>query len=299
MKRISLQHAFVLILVSLAAYLFLDLPVRVTGVLAGGVIGIKSFLPSALGLVFGWCGVLGCVLGALLASLMTSAPVSDLAVECGIVLISGLSMWLLWHLGAADRRVHLKQGRDYLRYILLSALAAAGCGLLGLAVPSAGSFTDVFTAVFVLNLMVGIPVIILLTSTVCTLPVRPFWSHQEPDLAGRIEPDPASLEAFNEQLEDYSQAQGISRKTIFGIQNCVEEVMMRIGTEAGVPVDVRLYYDDSFSLWLEYGGSRRNPFSAEKGEQAEDLLGLQLIKQRALRASHYYQKGVNHVHIVI
>ena len=108
MKRISLQHAFVLILVSLAAYLFLDLPVRVTGVLAVGVIGIKSFLPSALGLVFGWCGVLGCVLGALLASLMTSAPVSDLAVECGIVLISGLSMVI----GKALIKDHTQQGKD-------------------------------------------------------------------------------------------------------------------------------------------------------------------------------------------
>ena len=120
-------------------------------------------------------------------------------------------MWLLWHLGAADRRVHLKQGRDYLRYILLSALAAAGCGLLGLAVPSAGTFAELSASVFALNLMVGIPVIILLTSTVCTLPVLPFWSRQEPDIAGRIEPDPESLEVFNEQLEDYSQAHGLLR----------------------------------------------------------------------------------------
>lgn len=301
MKKIDFEKHVPLILGSAAGYFLLDLPVRMTGFLEFGVfIGIKNFLPATLGLLFGWYGTLGCLIGSLLASVLTVAALPELLFEETCILVIGLGMWLLWHAGVTSHSVHLKKKNDYLRYTVLTVFLSAICGVISLAFLPGGAFLTVFIAYLSMSLLVGIPVMILLTSIVCVLPVLPPWSHMTPDVSGCVHSGSGSLDCFNDLLEDYFLLHKINRKNLYGIQNCVEEVMIRILAEQpDATVIIRFYENDSFSLWFEYQGGHYNPFVAGKEEASEDRFGLQLIKHRALRASYKYRRGINQIHIVI
>ncbi len=313
MKKIDYEKYTTSILLSAIIYMLLDLSVRMTGFLEfGSYIGIKNFLPATLGLLLGWCGMLGCLMGSILSSIITSAPLPELLFEATSVFALGTGMWLIWHIGAKSRRVHLKKAEDYFRYSMLVVLLSAVCGMLSYVFLPGGAFLKVFIADSSMNLLVGIPVIILLTSTVCVIPILPPWCTMAPDVNGSIHSDPGSLDCFNELLEEYAVLHKINRKSLFGVQNCIEEVVIRIfAAQPDAIVTIKIYFDDSFSLWFEYQSGRYNPFmtgrykrkrqaaSLVMNEEAEDMFGLQLIKHRALRESFKYRRGNNQIHIVI
>ena len=301
MKKTDYDKYAAPILLSVAVYILLDLSVRLTGFLEFGVfIGIKNFLPAAMGLLFGWCGVLGCLVGSILTCVITAATLPELLFEGICVLVTGMGMWLLWHIGAKSRRVHLKKAKDYFRYIVLNVLLSAVCGALSFAFMPGGAFLTVFIAYISMNLLVGIPVIILLTSTVCIIPVLPPWCHRTPDVFGSIHSEPSSFDRFNDLLEEYSVLHKISRKSLYGIQNCIEEVVIRIFADnPDALINIEFYYDDSVSLWFIYKGGHCNPFMTDRNKESEDMFGLQLIKHRALRESYKYRRGINQIHIVM
>lgn len=301
MKKIDFEKQVPLILGSAAGYFLLDLPVRMTGFLEfGAFIGIKNFLPATLGLLFGWYGTLGCLIGSMLASVITSAALPELLFEETCILVFGMGIWLLWHGRVTPHGVHLKKKNDYFRYTVLTVILSAICGGISFAFLTGGSFLTVFIAYLSMSLLVAIPVIILLTSIVCVLPVLPSWFRMTPDVSVCVPSGSGILDHFNDLLEDYFLLHKINRKNLYGIQNCVEEVMIRIFAEQpDASVTIRFYENDSFSLWFEYQGGHYNPFVAGKDEASEDRFGLQLIKHRALRASHKYSRGINQIHIVI
>ncbi|MEA4974010.1 MAG: hypothetical protein VB119_12705 [Candidatus Metalachnospira sp.] len=301
MKKTDYEKYAQTILLSAAVYILLDLPVRMTKFLEFGVfIGIKNFLPFTLGLLFGWYGTLGCLIGSTLTSLITVATLPELLFEGICVLVSGMGMWLLWHVRVKSHRVHLKKAKDYFRYIVLTMLFSGVCGGISYAFMPRGAFATVFISYISMNLLVGIPVMILLTSIVCVIPVAPSWGHMPPDISGDVDSQPGSLDGFNDQLEEYFVFHKFNRKSLYSIQNCIEEVIIRIFAEhSDTLVSIKLYCDDSLSLWFEYEGSRYNPFVAGRNEESEDMFGLQLIKHRALRASYTYGRGMNQIHIVI
>ncbi|QOX63003.1 hypothetical protein FRZ06_06430 [Anoxybacterium hadale] len=301
MKKTDYEKQVSLILISAAVYFLLDLPVRMTGFLDfGAYIGIKNFLPVTLGLLFGWCGTIGCLIGSMLASVITAATLPELLFEQSCILVTGMGMWLLWHAGVIPHRVQLKKKADYFRYIWLNAFLAAVCGAISFVFLSVGAFLTVLIAYLSMNLLVGIPIIILMTSIICVIPVLPPWAHILPDVSGSVDSEPGSLDNFNDLLEEYFLLRKINRKNLYGIQNCIEEVMIRIFAEQpDTSVAIQFYENDSFSLWFTYQGSRYNPFVAGKEEASEDMFGLQLIKYRALRASYKYRRGINKIHIVI
>lgn len=301
MKKNDFEKQITLILGSAVVYFLLDLPVRMTGFLEFGTfIGIKNFLPATLGLVFGWYGTLGCLIGSLLASVITAAALPELLFEEACILVFGMGIWLLWHGRVTLHSVHLKKKKDYIRYTVLTVILSAICGGISFVFLPYGAFLTVFIAYLSMSLLVAIPVIILLTSIVCVLPVLPSWFHMTPDVSVCVSSDSGGLDHFNAMLEDYFLLHKINKKNMYGIQNCVEEVIIRI--LAGQPaalVNIRFYENDSFSLWFEYQAGHYNPFVAGKDEVSEDRFGLQLIKHRALRASYKYRRGINQIHIVI
>ncbi|WP_369283955.1 hypothetical protein [Oscillibacter sp. GMB15532] len=301
MKKIDFEKHIPLILGSVAGYFLLDLSVRMTGFLEfGAFIGIKNFLPATLGLLFGWYGTLGCLIGSMLASIITDAALPELLFEETSILVFGMGIWLLWHGRVTPHSVHLKKKNDYFRYIVLTVILSAICGGISFAFLTGGSFLTVFIAYLSMSVLVAIPVIILLTSIVCVSPILPFWAHILPDVSGSVASDPGSLDNFNDLLAEYFLLHKIDRKNLYGIQNCIEEVMIRILAEQpDASVSIRFYESDSFSLWFEYQGGHYNPFVAGKDEESEDRFGLQLIKHRALRASYKYRRGINQIHIVI
>ncbi|MDO5573246.1 MAG: hypothetical protein Q4G60_04615 [bacterium] len=301
MRKSKLEEYVVITGLSAVLYLLLDLPVRLTGFLDfGAYIGIKNLLPAVLGLFFGWYGAAGCVIGCTLTSLITDAAFSELLYENISIVVFGLGLWILWHAGAKSHRVHLKKFGDYMKYILLTALLSAVCGLLGDLMLGKGIFLSVFTAYFSMSLLVGIPTIILLSSVMCMIPILPPRCYMKPDVSGMVNSDPGTLDALNDMLDEYAAENHINRKSLYGIQNCIEEIMIRIHTfRPDTGVSITFYYDDSASLWFEYTCKKYNPFIMEKGEATDEMFGLLLIKHRALRVSHQCRNDINRIHIVI
>lgn len=123
-------------------------------------------------------------------------------------------------------------------------------------------------------------------------------------LSALLTSSPQSLEQFNEQLEEYVMSQKVGpkvgRKQLFGLQNCLEELYIRIcRASSNVKITINVTYDDTFSVRLTYIGKKYNPLLIGKEEDEMDIASLKVIKHRALRASYKYKYEENIVHIVI
>ncbi|MBO7091081.1 MAG: hypothetical protein J6W23_04795, partial [Victivallales bacterium] len=111
---------------------------------------------------------------------------------------------------------------------------------------------------------------------------------------------PETLEHFNEQLEEYAFSLEIGKKQLFALQNCLEELYIRICKAIpNVKITIKVSYDDTFSIRLSYERRPYNPLLIGKEEDEMDIASLKLIKHRALRASYKYKYAENLIHIVI
>ena len=284
-------------------YFILDFTVRQTGFLRfGDSVGIKNFLAAILGLVFGPVGALGCCIGCVMAASLSDTLSVSVIYEWISTLVVGIGLWALWHVGRhANGTVFLKKPRDYIKYILILCLLSAIAGLLGRYVLSDHLFWPYFIGYFGMGIVVGIPVLILLTSIICVKPILPPWTSALKEYEGIISSDPASLTQFNDGLEEYAfMKHKLTMKEIFGVQNCIEEVHIRLMEKnKDIVSKVWVRFHDSVSIDFEYEGEKITPFKAEKGIPDEDLIGLKLLLHRALRTSYRYLDGLNHVHIVM
>ena len=419
------RHQRILLLLSTACVYFLaDLPVQLTGFLQyNSVIGIKNFLPTTLGLLFGPYGVFGAVIGCTATAIILRTPISLMLLEWLCIILPGIGIWLLWHIGSSSPRIRFKRVSNYFRYIGILLVLYAICGGLSRFFIDGGAFWEIMVSYVSLSVLVGIPVNILFNGVLCldlvlpptyylansadsvtiqanpsaikdllefldgisqekliatvkkveyqnTLeeiflriikakatggihvqisltnvmsavftydgpainPMLPRDDDDEIDKAGlamfrhrtlhtnylhrggmniihflttdglvaMLTSDAESLEQFNEQLEDYATALNIGRKQLFALQNCLEELYIRICKAIpDVRITIQVTYDDTFSIQLSYAQRPYNPLLIGKEEDEMDIASLKLIKHRALRASYKYKYAENLVHIVI
>ncbi|MBR4901358.1 MAG: hypothetical protein IKZ46_10495 [Victivallales bacterium] len=418
------RQRILLLLCTACVYFLADLPVQMTGFLQyGSFIGIKNFLPTTLGLLFGPYGVLGAAIGCTATAIILRTPISLMLLEWLCIVLPGIGIWLLWHIGSSSPRIRFKHVSSYLRYIGILLLLHAICGGLSRFFIEGGAFWEIMISYVSLSVLVGIPVNILFNGVLCldlvlpptfylansadsvtiqakssaikdllefldnisqqkliasvkkaeyqnTLeeiflriikakatggihvqisiskvmsavftyegpqinPLLPYEDDDEGDKAGLamfrhrtlhaqyihrgdmniihflttdgvvsiLTTAPESLEHFNEQLEDYAMSQGIGRKQLFALQNCLEELYIRICKAIpNVKITIKVSYDDTFSIRLSYAMRPYNPLLIGKEEDEMDIASLKLIKHRALRASYKYKYAENLVHIVI
>ena len=286
---------------SAVVYLVLDVSVRVTGAIrVPDAVGVKNFLAVLLGLVFGPFGVAGCCMGCLMGGLLLRDLDIYLLYECLSNIMVGLGMWCMWHWRNKTGTVFLKKPVDYRRYMLMLLSLSLIAGITAFFMLPDHSFLPYFGGYFIMGIIVGIPILILMTSIVCVDPVLPPWRKREEGLTGNVSLAPETLTAFNEQLEEYAMSKKVKMKEIFGIQNCIEEVLIRFQEANPDSVTrIRVEFHDSVSIDFENDGIRCNPFRSGKEEGTETLMGLKLILHRALRSSYSHQDGCNMVHIVM
>jgi hypothetical protein len=281
-------------------YFILDYAIRATGIFeSGAILGIKNFLPTVAGLVLGGYGCIGCMIGSLLVSLLFHTPLHEILFEMCAIGIMSMGMWLLWYLGKKVGAVFLKKPKDYLRYLVILVFCSVLTGgISGIIVPECG-MAAVFGYYLATGLFIGIPIVILLTSIICVSVNLPFWCKPMEAVHVSGVTAVSGLEDMNLGIEDYAQNQGIPLKQVFGIENCIEEVLLRIDRRMpGTGVDVTVNFHDSVSIRFVYNGKRYNPLRTDKGEGEEELIGVKLITHRALRASYHYHFKVNEIHIV-
>lgn len=301
MKKFDLSRHGRLALLSAVVYLLLDLPVQATGFLDfGSHIGIKNFLPTTLGLQFGPAGILGSWIGCIATATILGNPVREVLLECLCIPVMGLGTWFLWHLGSGTHRIHFKRPINYLKYLGLLVGLSAICGCVSLLLIPGGAFAATLISYTALGLLVGIPVNIMANGLFCFESVLPPPHQMQYAVSGIITADPESLMLLNEALEDFAFSKQLNQRRVFEIQNCLEELSIRI--LARIPdarIQIDMNYDDTLSAKLFYAGQRYNPLHIEKDEDELDIMGLNLVKHRALRAAYRYQNHANHIHVVI
>ena len=200
-------------IVSMAAYLVIDLSVRMTGLVRySDAVGVKNFLAVLLGLVFGPWGAGGCCLGCFLGSVFLNDLDIYTLYECLADLIVGNGMWCLWHLRNKNGTVFLKKPVDYGRYLVMLLFLSCIAGLAAYVILPERDFIPYFGAYFILGIIVGIPILILMTSIICVEPFLPYWRKRNVGISGTVTSAPETLTAFNEQLEEYALGHKIKMK---------------------------------------------------------------------------------------
>lgn len=284
-------YAFVL-------YFILDISLRMTHFLQfGDYIGIKNFIPVTAGLVAGPVSGIGCALGCILAAFIAGGDVSETATECITIFMMSGGMWFLWYAGKKEGYFCLKRVEHYMRYLAALLFTAGLSGVAAGWLLSVDAGWELFISYVSQGILIAIPCLILLTSIFCIQLTVPKWIAEEESFAGQVG-SVDELGAFNDALESYGQMHGIKMASVFGVENCVEEVFLRV-KENDAGIKIRVIFKDTVSCSFSYAGKKNNPFLKKKHESEEDSIGLKLIRCRALRASYTYRKKVNYVHIVM
>ena len=281
-------------------YFLLDYPIRISGAYNFPTgIGIKSFLPFVFGLYLGPAGTIGAGIGAVFTSFVAKAPLIEWFSEVLCILIIGFGMWFLWFTMNRDGNVRLEKPKDYRNYILLVALLSAISGLAAASIEGLEQFFPTFIGYLVSGYLVSGLIVILLGGIFCLDPVMPSWCEKNSDVVFALTKD-VGLDTVNEQIEETALLKGIGMKRVFEIENCLEEVYLRLRKELpDSDILGRMEIGTTISLRIFAKGKNYDPLAAGKEEDEMDLAGLKLIRHRALRASHTYRNGENRVHVVV
>lgn len=298
----TLRSRFGLLIVCAGLYLLIDLPFRATGSpVFAGCVGPKNFLPVSMGVLFGPFGTIGTCLGTAVAGLVALAPFENILFECICAIIMGGGSWLLWYCGSGARVVMLKRWCDLGRLMACVISLSALCTAISLAFWDGGVTTvSIFLSLSIWNALLSVPVIIFTTSILGILQICPAWCPNNADMDHDFPAETQSIQSINDKLDELCLNKRFDQRKCFQVQNCIEELLLRIlSNKAWSGLHLRVYIHDSVCLYLEYSGSQYNPLNIGKEESHEELIGLLLIKWRALRASYHYRNGVNELHIVL
>ncbi len=298
--KYSMQKNLRILLESAGIYVLLDFPARLTEFLGvSSLTGPKNFLPLILGLLFGTYGVVGMCLGAIISAALCCSPYAEITCELLSIIIFALGGRMLWYAGT-PKPLQLKCAHDYLRYLAITALLSPLAAMPVRLIMGASALLEVALSYFIYTVSVGIPAIIIISSILHIQPHAPKGKEMKPDIDCQIMPGRLNLKAKNEEIEFFCAAFGHQSKKSFDVESCLEELAIRIKAHSeDVPIEVRIYINDSISMHLDYKSKRYNPLLQTSGEASEELWGLALIRQRALRFSYQYIAGINQIQIVL
>jgi hypothetical protein len=263
--------------------------------------GPKNALPAVMGLLYGPFGALGVAIGALAAGALLGAPLMAVLFEAGAAAVMSLGAWRLWYTGGKARVIRIKNIGDIARFFAVTAALSAVCAGAAFALSRLGadiSWLLVFGSFIVWNALLGIIVIIMMTSIVGVSPVCPRSHPLAPDIDCELPLETESVAVVSDMIDELCFNKILERKRGFQLQSCVEEIILLILAEPTCKnMRLTIRVGDSIIVTMLYDGNARSPFRANNAAY-EEQLGLTLIKQRAFRASHSYRGKINKVHIV-
>ena len=300
-KKGGLQYGAQILAGAAIMYFLLDFPIRFTQAYDFPVcIGIKSYLPFTLGLFFGLPGILGGVLGAAGTGLLAGVPAGECLTECLCVLAAGLGSWLCWYAFHRDGHVRFEHWREIAIYAAMTAGLSLLCGGIAALILGAGNLLPVAAGYLVTGLLVGLLVNILLGGIFCVAPALPWFCTEREGIQILLTSENPAFGQVNEAIEAEAMAKKMPLKRVFEIENCLEELYIRIINklpEAEIRGKVEM--GSTISMSIRVDGVKFNPFRTEADEDETALAGLKLLRHRALRASYTYAEGQNQIHIVV
>lgn len=300
-SKVNRSAAALTLLLTCAAWFALDFPIRVTGAYGfPSGIGIKCFLPFSCGVFFGPAGVAGCALGSLAAGLLARTAAVNTIAEVLCVLLAGLGSHYGWFALNRDGLVRFERWRELGLYTAMTAVLSLLCGGVTALLSGAGAFLPTACAYLMMGVVVSIPVNILLGGIFCVRPTLPSYGRTQGEIEICLTPQEPGPDAVNEKIEEAALPLKIPMKRVFEIENCLEELYIRIRRalpDADVCGSVAL--GTTNSLRIRVPGEKYDPFQAGEGEDEIDLMSLKLLRHHALRASYSYAAGENRIHIVV
>ena len=303
MKRSEYMTYLVLIVLSSLVYFGFDYLIQLTGFLKfSPIVGLKNFLPATYGLFWGPYGVFGSCLGTAISGFMLGTDPVALLAECLCNIVMGLGIYELIHMFSGSHRVTFKRVRHYVRYTGYILILSVVSGLITYTLVSPLVGLEALLSYFFLSVLVGIPVNILFGSLLCVQTIIPSRYTIKPDAVLEVTSDPKSIGTASEIIEETAMRRRQSMKRVFEVQNCLEELYLRVFKYfPDTTIHVRADYSDSVSLRISYECSPFNPFKKTEDDDEMDMMGLNLLRHRALRASSNYQylSGENRIHIVL
>ena len=284
-------------------YYLLDSPIRFTGAynFPSGT-GIKNFLPFTFGLFLGLPGILGGTLGAATAGLVAGTSVAESLAEACCFFVTSLGMWLSWYAVYRDGHIRFERFRELMIYTGLVTAFSLLSGWISVLLIQAGGnlFWYTFFGYLLMGLLVSLLVNILMGGIFCVSPILPPYAHRKHGIPIDLSPEDLAPDAVNERIEVDAMEKKIPTKRVFEIENCLEELYIRLRRklpEATVVGEVEL--GTTISMRITIPGEEYNPFRRQSDEDEMDLLSLKLLRHRALRASYSYRNGENRIHIVV
>ena len=284
-----------------AVYFLLDFPIRFTGAYSfPACVGIKSFLPFTLGIACGPSAVAGAALGAVCTGLVCGTGAAECLMEVLCILLAGLGSWLCWFGLHRSGQIRLERFRDVGIYAAIVLGLSALCGGIVEILIGRSAILPVAGILAVTGLLVGLPVSILLGGIFCVTPVLPWFCREEGFISFELTSRDAGPGAVNEAIEADALDKKIPMKRVFEIENCLEELYIRIRKKLPQAcICGRVALDSTISMRLWVDGEKYNPFLREADEDEVDLLSLKLLRHRALRASWSFTGGKNLIRVVV
>jgi hypothetical protein len=259
-----------------------------------GIIGPKNFLPITIGMILGPFGALGMLAGSLTVGILSGANILSVISESAGAVITAGGGWLLWYAKKGTGGIALKKVRDLIRFTVISLILSAVCG--GIAYLCGLGFRMTFISYMSWNLLMGIPVIMLMTSIFCINVVYPSWHPVILDINKVFPLKTESIADIKDTIDELCECGKLDKNRGLLMQSYIEECFLLILSEPtckNLRLTVRI--SDSISITMQYDGKPCNPL---RGRVYDDQIGLTLIKQRPLRARHRYSGKRNHLHIV-
>ena len=282
-------------------YVLLDLPIRLTNAYPFPTcIGIKSFLPFSCGIFFGPAGALGTVLGAAVSGVIDHSALVKILGECLCVLTVAMGSWLLWYAVYRNGHIRFERFREVGIYIAIVLGLSVACGVIFTVLMAPDLFLPVFFGYMIMGLLVGLLVNIMLGGIFCVIPVLPPFCKPAEGITILMTAESPRIDEINEAIEMEAMARKIPMKRVFEIENCLEELYIRV--QKNLPsseIHGRVEMGSTISMSIWVAGEKYNPFRARAGEDEMDQVGLKLLRHRALRASYDYGDGQNRIHVVV
>jgi hypothetical protein len=259
-----------------------------------GVIGPKNVLPIVTGMLLGPFAAFGIFAGAAAVGILSGAGITAIISETVGAVIMTCGGWLLWYARKGNGTVSLKKVRDLIRFTVISLILSALCGLVsyfcGL------GFLLTFVSYMSWNLLIGIPVIMLMTSIFCVNVVYPPWHPAIFEINETLPLKTESIAVITDEIDELCFQKKLDNKRAIFLMSYIEECILMILSEPTCKsLLLTVQISDCISINMMYDGKRCNPLRSQRDE---DQIGLDIIKQRALRARHSYSGKRNYLHIV-
>ena len=287
-SKVTLRKKIFIIALSAALYTLTDISVALTGFLPNYA-GIKNSMPFIFGLFYGIYGVTGCCIGALISGLFLNSALKEILSKCWCIFIIGMIMYYGWHSQSKTHRINFKKLNHFVKYIFLAGIGSIMC-----------IKSEYMFSYFLTGILIALPVNIFLGGLLYIEPIVPSWCRFLYDIEFELDSSKESFEKASEILESSAESKGIILKRILETQSCLEELSIRIFK--AIPdavIKVKVIYYNAISMRLDYEGPRYNPFIINKNEDILDIMGLKIIKHRALQASFMYSDENNKIHVII